>query len=178
MRYALIREMDVSNGEGLGVSLFVQGCPFHCIGCFNQETWDFNGGQEWTKEVQKKFFDLVERPYVKRISILGGEPLANENVEDVLKLVLKLKQRYPFKKIWIYSGYTYESIKEKEFEYGAHSSRGLIIETADVLVDGRFDIDKQDINHKQIKFAGSTNQRIIDLQKSFKQGRVVLYTLD
>lgn len=178
MRYALIREMDVSNGEGLGVSLFVQGCPFHCIGCFNQETWDFNGGQEWTKEVQKKFFDLVERPYVKRISILGGEPLANENVEDVLKLVLKLKQRYPFKKIWIYTGYTYESIKEKDFEGGAHSSRGLIIETADVLVDGRFDIDKQDINHKQIKFAGSTNQRIIDLQKSFKQGKIVLYTLD
>ena len=87
MRYSQIREMDISNGEGIGVSLFVQGCHFHCKGCFNQETWDFNGGKQWTKETKNKFVELAGKPYVKRISILGGEPLADENITEVYFLL-------------------------------------------------------------------------------------------
>ena len=95
MRYAKIREMDISNGEGIGVSLFVQGCHFHCKGCFNPETWDFNGGNEWTDEVENKFIELAGLPYIKRISILGGEPLANENAISVCSIIQRLKNTYP-----------------------------------------------------------------------------------
>ena len=169
MRYALIREMDISNGEGIGVSLFVQGCHFHCKGCFNQETWDFNGGKEWTEEIENKFFELVNRPYVRRISILGGEPLADENVDGVLNLILKLKQKYPFKKIWLYTGYTYEAIKEKEYDSGAHLSRGIILDTVDVLVDGTYIKEQRDIT---LSFRGSRNQRI------WKKGEDGLWNID
>lgn len=87
--------MDISNGEGVGVALFVQGCHFHCYNCFNFETWDFNGGKRWTDEVKNKFLDLINKPYIKRVSILGGEPLANENVESILNLVKEIRKRYP-----------------------------------------------------------------------------------
>ena len=132
--------MDISNGEGVGVALFVQGCPFnpHCYNCFNPNTWDFNGGKEWTTEVKEKFLELIDRPYIKRVSILGGEPLADENLDDVLDLVTEINKRYNFQKfdsanpckmgvpkvknsdeirlsfpnksIWIYSGYTWNQV--------------------------------------------------------------------
>ena len=110
MRYSKIREMDVSNGEGLGVSLFVQGCHFHCRGCFNPETWDFSGGKEWTNEIKNKFLELAGRSYINRISILGGEPLCDENVTDVLLLIKELKTKYPNKNIWLYTGYNFDEI--------------------------------------------------------------------
>lgn len=94
MRYVSIRKLDISNGEGLGVSLFVQGCHFHCQNCFNSETWDFDGGKKWTKDVKNKFLKLSESPYINRISILGGEPLANENLESVLDLVTEIRKKY------------------------------------------------------------------------------------
>ena len=99
MRYASIRELDISNGEGVGVALFVQGCHFHCYNCFNSETWDFNGGKEWTPEVKEKFLELIDRPYIKRVSILGGEPLADENLDGVLDLVTEINKRYNFQKV-------------------------------------------------------------------------------
>ena len=101
IRYASIREMDISNGEGVGVALFVQGCPFnpHCYNCFNPDTWDFNGGKEWTTEVKEKFLELIDRPYIKRVSILGGEPLAYENLDGVLDLVTEINKRYNFQKV-------------------------------------------------------------------------------
>lgn len=95
MRYASIRNLDISNGEGVGVSLFVQGCDRHCFNCFNSDTWDFNGGKEWTEEVKNKFFGLIDRPYIRRISILGGEPLAEQNLDDVLSLIKKIREKYP-----------------------------------------------------------------------------------
>ena len=97
MRYAQIRSMDVSNGEGVGVSLFVQGCTFHCKNCFNSETWDFNGGKEWTEETKEKLIGLIARPYIKRVSILGGEPLAKQNLDDVLKLIKEIRISFPKK---------------------------------------------------------------------------------
>ena len=99
IHYASIRNLDISNGEGIGVALFVQGCHFHCYNCFNTETWDFNGGKEWTTEVKEKFLELIDKPYIKRVSILGGEPLADENLDDVLDLVTEINKRYNFQKV-------------------------------------------------------------------------------
>lgn len=149
MRYALMRKMDISNGAFVGVSLFVQGCHFHCKNCFNEETWDFKGGHEWTQETKERFLELMHKPYIKRISILGGEPLANENVEDVVDLMKTIVQKYPDKDIWVYSGYTMEAIKK----------RGLddVLKYADVIVDGQYVDELRDI---RLKWRGSSNQRI------------------
>lgn len=179
MKYASIRELDISNGEGIGISLFVQGCSFHCKGCFNQDTWDFNGGNEWTKEVENKFLDLASRPYIKRISILGGEPLDNKNVEDLCSLINKIKFIFPDKAIWLFTGFKWNQILYPIVTDDFNLERGKIIncrrqiaETCDVVVDGQFEEDKRDLT---LKFRGSTNQRVIDVQESLKQNKVVLY---
>lgn len=193
MRYASIRSFDISNGEGVGVSLFVQGCHFHCKNCFNKETWDFNGGKEFTEEIENKFFELIDRPYIQRVSILGGEPLANENINDVLKLVNKIRLLFPQKTIWLYSGYQVkEMFKSQYFVLEPSASnialnasdrevveaslkdkmRNEIIKQCDVLVDGRFVDYLKDLT---LKFCGSTNQKVIDVKKSLKENKVVLY---
>lgn len=163
MRYAKIREMDISNGEGIGVSLFVQGCHFHCKGCFNQETWDFNGGEPWTEEVKAEFMRLVKKPYVKRVSILGGEPLSDENAMYVLDLIISIKSKFPNIQIWLYTGYTVKEIVTSLIECSSVIDvyKVFCLLFSDVVVDGRFEIDKQDDMNKNIVFAGSTNQRVI-----------------
>ena len=110
MNYAQIRYMDISNGEGIGVSLFVQGCKFYCYNCFNQETWDINGGKPFTDKTQKLFFDLIDHPYITRISFLGGSPLIDENVITINNLICQIKDVFPDKKIWLYTGFLYEDI--------------------------------------------------------------------
>lgn len=95
MRYSSMRNLDISNGEGVGVSLFVQGCPFHCKNCFNSDTWDFNGGKEWTEETKNRFLELIDRPYIKRVSLLGGECLAEQNLDGVLDLIRTIREKYP-----------------------------------------------------------------------------------
>ena len=211
MRYASIRKLDISNGEGIGASLFVQGCHFHCKNCFNKNTWDFYGGKEWTKDVEKKFMQLVESSYIKRISILGGEPLANENLKDVSDLVSELRVKYPKmekrdttysdkdnskyniliknsdeirlscqeKTIWLYSGYTWEQIMYPVVTDDFNPERDKIlkmrqdiVKQCDVLVDGRYEEDKRDVTYH---WAGSTNQRVIDVQETLKQGKVILW---
>lgn len=163
MRYAQIRSMDISDGEGVGVSLFVQGCPFHCKNCFNSETWDFNGGKEWTEETKNKFMELIDRPYIKRVSILGGEPLANKNYLTIRCLLKEIKDKFPNKQIWLYSGYNFEHLSREQF-------RTIIY--VDVLVDGEYIDEQKDIT---LKWRGSNNQRVINVQESLKQGKVVLY---
>lgn len=172
MNYALIREMDISNGLGIGVSLFVQGCHFHCKGCFNPETWDFNGGKPWTEETEEKFIELAKRSYVKRISILGGEPLADQNVQDVCKLIQRIKAEVPDKAIWLYTGYQFENIYESVVANGSRHDlqRWIAVVFSDILVDGQFQIDKQDAFHKDVVFAGSTNQRVIDVRRTIENG--------
>lgn len=167
MRYAQIRKMDISNGEGIGVALFVQGCHFHCKNCFNQETWDFNGGKLWTAEVKNKFMELVSRPYVKRVSILGGEPLVDENVKEVLELVLAIKSSFPEKKIWLYTGYTIEAIikKRTDFPNTFDKNRWSVMLFIDVMVDGEYVDELQDFN---LKWKGSSNQRVIDMERSWR----------
>lgn len=178
MRYAQIRSLDISNGEGIGVSLFVQGCNFHCYNCFNSETWDFSGGKEWTPQVREHFLALIDKPYIKRVSILGGEPLAKENAHGVFDIVKRIRQFYGNdKKLWLYSGHTWETIMnynqscvEKIEEI--YSIRKNIISLCDIMIDGRF-IDSQ--KNSTLKWRGSQNQRVIDIQNSIKKSTVVLY---
>lgn len=177
MRYSSIRNMDISNGENIGVSLFVQGCPFHCYNCFNSDTWDFNGGKVWTKETKNKFLKLIDRPYIKRVSLLGGECLAEQNLSDVLSLVEDIRNLFPNKTIWLYTGYTWEDLIDGihyplDAAWEDRVLRKSIIELCDVLVDGEYIDEQRDVT---LKWRGSSNQRVIDIQKSFKQGKVVLY---
>jgi anaerobic ribonucleoside-triphosphate reductase activating protein len=179
MRYSKIREMDVSNGEGLGISLFVQGCHFHCRGCFNPETWDFSGGKEWNKQVEQQFLHLASKPYINRISILGGEPLCDENVLYVCDLVDKLKQLYPDKKIWVYTGYKYEDIINLSVPFYKQNwndiNRIKLVHMVDVLVDGQFQLENQDLYNEHIVWAGSTNQRVIDIPATLSDGKIHIY---
>ena len=175
MRYASMRSLDISNGENVGVSLFVQGCHFHCYNCFNSNTWDFDSGKEWTEETENKFMELINRPYIKRISILGGEPLADENVMTINTLLTQIKKDFSNKIIWIYSGYTWEQIFDNHQHVEVSSinkNRQDVIFNSDILVDGRFINSKKDIT---LKWRGSSNQRVIDVKKSIKENKIILY---
>lgn len=170
MRYAQITPFEVCNGKGAGVSLFVQGCRFQCKGCFNQDAWDFNGGKEWTEEIEEKLFELVDRPYIKRISILGGEPLADEHVDKVYDLILKIKDRFPDKTIWLYTGYNFENIINRSLIGTYAIYRRKIVSECDVVVDGKFIEELRDIT---LRFKGSKNQRVIDIKESLRQNEIV-----
>lgn len=152
MRYAQMRTLDVSNGVGVGIALFVQGCPFHCPGCFNQETWDFNGGMEWTQELRDEFISLADRPYIRRISFLGGEPMADENYEEVISIMKELKQRHPDKQIWLYTGFDWDLLC---------SVRPEIKTVVDVVVAGPYIERLKDVGNRITHWAGSTNQKVI-----------------
>lgn len=128
----------------------MQGCPFRCYNCFNPETWDFNSGKKWTEDIEKQFIKLADRPYIKRVSILGGEPLADQNVQDVLNLVNKIRLLLPDKTIWLYTGYTLT-------ECLSHPTRQEIISKCDIIVDGRYVDGLKDIT---LKWRGSSNQKI------------------
>ena len=170
--------MDIANGEGIGISLFVQGCKFFCKNCFNSSAWDFNGGKEWTQQKEDEFLSLADKPSIKRISILGGEPLADENLSGVLSLVNKIRHLYgDTKTIWLYTGYTWEEIIDNQFEdlgngYVRWSDRASIVCQCDILVDGRFIDEQKDLS---LKWRGSRNQRVLDIKKSFKSRNAVLY---
>ena len=207
IHYASIRNLDISNGEGIGVALFVQGCHFHCYNCFNTETWDFNGGKEWTPEVKEKILELIDKSYIKRVSILGGEPLADENLDDILDLVTEINKRYNFQKvdfanpykmgvsevgntdkirllfpnksIWLYTGYTWNQVMNPVITDDFNPSRDEllrkrkeIVKQCTVMVDGRY-IDSQ--RNPSKKWAGSDNQRVIDIRKSLEQNKIILY---
>ena len=166
MRYAQIRSMDISNGEGVGVSLFVQGCPFHCKNCFKSETWDFSGGKEWTEKTKNKFIELIDRPYIKRVSFLGGECLAEQNLDEVLNPTQQIRISFPEKTIWLYTGYELsEIIKQEQYEKvsgipSVWSKRWKIISNIDVLVDGEYIDEQKDLT---LKWRGSKNQHVIDV---------------
>lgn len=160
MRYAKIRKMDISNGPGVRVSLFVQGCTFNCKNCFNPETHDFNGGKEFTDEVFEHILDLCDNENVEGLSILGGEPMHPKNIEGVTKLAKKFKERFPEKNLWAWTGYLFDKyLKDKE-----------IVKYLDVLVDGQYVDELHDFT---LKWRGSSNQRVIDVQRSIKEEKVV-----
>ena len=184
MRFASMRNLDISNGEGVGVSLFVQGCDRHCFNCFNPDTWDFNGGKEWTEGTKNKFIKLIDRPYINRISVLGGEPLAEQNLDEVLSLIKEIRISFPEKTIWLYTGFCWNDIMcsfaglqadcvvldKKDIE--AWKKRREIISNVDVLVDGEYIDEQRDIT---LKWRGSSNQRVIDAKQSLAQNKIVLY---
>ncbi len=156
MRYAQIRKCDVANGAGIRTSLYVQGCSRHCKGCFNPETWDFAGGKLWTKAVEKEFLELIGKPHIVGVTILGGEPLEPQTRMDILELLKVIRSQYPKKNIWIYSSYLYEELLEECLE---------ILQNIDILVDGMF---VEELKDAKLKFRGSSNQRVIDVQKSLQ----------
>ena len=183
MNYAQIRSMDISNGEGIGVSLFVQGCDFHCKNCFNSETWEFSKGQEWNDKTKNQFLKLIETPFIQRVSILGGEPLHPQNVQNVLKIVDEIRVSYPAKNIWLYTGYTWEEIwikdniktddKVKDMRGKAIKNlRRQVVRMCDVLIDGRYVDELRDVS---VHWRGSSNQRVINVQETLKQNQIVLW---
>ncbi len=161
MRYSKIRKMDISNGPGVRVSIFMQGCSFHCKNCFNPETWDFESGKEFTDDTIKKVLELSNKDYVKGLSILGGEPMHPNNIEGTTKLAKAFKEKYPDKTVWAWSGFLFDrDLKDKE-----------AMKYIDVLVDGQY---KDELHNPKLDWRGSSNQRVINVQESLKQNKVVL----
>ena len=163
MRFAQIRKEDISNGPGIRVSLFVQGCNRHCDGCFNPETWDYSKGQIFNRRIQELFLDLGKEKKITGFSILGGEPLDQD--KRMLELIKKIKERYPDKTIWMWTGHTYEDLTDKQME---------IVKLIDVLVDGPFIISQRCPGKR---FRGSMNQRIIDIKKTLESGTITIHDL-
>ena len=162
MRYNLIRKMDISDGPGVRASIFMQGCEFHCKNCFNKETWDFEGGKEFTDDTIKEVLDICAQPHIKGLSILGGEPMHPNNIDGTTKLAKAFKEKYPEKNIWAWSGFKFdEYLKDKE-----------IAKYLDVVVDGQY---KDELHDFRLKWRGSSNQRVIDVQKSLQENKIVLY---
>jgi anaerobic ribonucleoside-triphosphate reductase activating protein len=152
--------MDISNGPGVRISIFMQGCHFHCKDCFNSETWDFEGGKEFTDETINRVLELCDKEYIKGLSILGGEPLHPKNIEGTTRLAKKFKEKFDDKTIWVWSGFLFETVNKDTLKY------------IDVLVDGQF---KTELFNPTLKYKGSSNQRVIDVQKSLKNNSICLY---
>ena len=161
MRYNKIRKMDISNGPGVRVSIFLQGCEFHCKNCFNPETWDFTGGKDFTDETIEKVLNACDKEYIEGLSILGGEPMHPKNIQGTTKLAKAFKEKFPQKSLWAWSGFTYEKyLKDKE-----------VLKYLDVLVDGQY---MDELHNPTLKWRGSSNQRVIDVPNTLKKNEVVL----
>ena len=161
MNYAGLKTTDIANGPGVRVTLFVSGCRRHCKNCFNKETWDFNYGNPFEKETMNTIIDALGKEYIEGFSLLGGEPFEKENRETVLNIVRTVKEKFPNKTIWCYSGFTFEELID--------DARN-ILEYVDVLVDGAFIEEKKNL---RLQFRGSENQRLIDVKKTLECGNVV-----
>ncbi|VYT91076.1 anaerobic ribonucleoside-triphosphate reductase activating protein [Clostridium tertium] len=162
MNCAKIRKFDVSNGPGIRTTLFVSGCTNNCEGCFNKDLQDFNYGEKWTKEKEDEFLSFVKNDNVVGVNILGGEPMDQVMDEDLPNLLKRIKVETN-KSIWLWSGYIYEDIIED-------INKRNILSYADVLIDGRFQIEKRNIS---LKYRGSSNQRVIDIKRSIEENTVV-----
>lgn len=192
MNYATIKKTDVANGPGIRVSLFVSGCTHQCKGCFNREAWDFGYGQRFTQETEQEILEALSPDYIRGLSLLGGEPMEPQNRGTVLSLVKKVRERYPKKDIWCYTGYDYEKdllawmeqeadrevLQQRRGEGAISQQRengtgqmAQLLSLIDVLVDGEFVEEKKNL---RLAFRGSDNQRLIDVKESLRQGRTVI----
>lgn len=170
MNYADIKQYDVANGPGIRVSLFVSGCTHHCKNCFNKETWDFNFGTEFTEKEIGRIIEYMKPSYVQGITLLGGEPMEYVNQKGLLPLVRKIKQTYPEKNIWCFTGYLFDKdIMERMYMKWPETRE--LLSYFDVMVDGKF---VEELKSLALKFKGSSNQRTIDVKKSLEQKKVVL----
>lgn len=170
MNYAAIKKNDIANGPGVRVSLFVSGCRHHCRNCFNREAWDFSYGQPFTQETVDELLTALSPSYVAGLSLLGGEPLEPENQEALLSLVRRFRERFPYKNLWCYTGFTFETDLLTGTVGNPETLRSLL-SCIDVLVDGRF---VEELKDAGLIFRGSSNQNIIDVPKSLKAGKTVL----
>lgn len=176
--YMKIKNFDIADGEGIGVSIFLSGCSIHCKGCFNKEAWDFNAGQPFTYETLGYLMELCGNEHISHLSILGGDGFAPQNIATTYMICKEFKKRYPNKKIWCWTGYNYEYLLSEEYQLSLpmldyiDDIAFLTLQLIDVLVDGRFIEEQKDLS---LKWCGSTNQRVIDVQKTIDECEVVLY---
>lgn len=161
MKYSQIRSLDIANGPGCRISIFVSGCEHRCKNCFNPETWNFDHGKEFIEDTLDGILELAKPSYIAGLSVLGGEPVHPRNLPEVLKLTRKFKEVYPEKDIWLWTGYQLEDVFEDLADSGI-----------DVVVDGKFVEELKDL---RLKFRGSSNQRIINLKETIRTGDIVLY---
>lgn len=172
MNYGEIKSFDIANGEGVRVSLFVSGCTHHCKNCFNKETWDFNFGKPFTKEVEDSIIEMLASNYIDGFSLLGGEPFEPQNQRVLTPFLKRIKENFPNKSIWCYTGYLFDDELLSESRARCECTDEML-SLIDVLVDGEF---VQDLYNITLAFRGSENQRIIDVQKSLETGEVCFYT--
>lgn len=174
MKYLEIKEYDIANGPGVRTSLFVSGCTHHCKGCFNPESWDFNNGMEFNEDTTNRILESLSYDYIDGFSLLGGEPFEEENQECLTKLLRIIKDKYPDKSVWCYTGYLFDKDildnMVKNFPYTKE-----MLNYIDIIVDGKFILEKKDLS---IIFRGSSNQRIIDVQASLKNKKIILSEYD
>lgn len=171
MNYASIKIMDVANGPGVRMSLFVSGCTHYCKGCFNEEAWDFNYGEPFTQKETDYIIEYVSSPYIAGLTILGGEPMEHVNQQGLLSLLRQLREKCPDKSVWCFTGYDFEKdiVGRMIQEYPETQE---LLSYIDVMVDGKFVEELKDLS---IRFRGSSNQRIIMVKESLEQGEVVLW---
>ena len=174
MNYATIKPFDVANGPGVRVSLFVSGCTHRCKGCFNEEAWDFSYGEEFTDSSLQRILEALKPSYIKGFSLLGGEPFEPRNQKVLADVLEKIKEAYPEKDIWCYTGYIYE----KDLLSGRLCDKNItekMLRNIDILVDGKF---VEELKNLKLRFKGSENQRIIDLKKTEETGIITLWEGD
>ena len=173
MNYGEIKKIDIANGEGVRVTLFVSGCRIHCPGCFNSCTWNFDYGKPFTEETEKEVMEALDKDFISGLTVLGGEPFEKENQLPLISLLEKIKAEYPKKDIWCYTGFLFDKELLGSSRAKTENTRDML-SLIDVLVDGRFVEEKKDIS---LKFRGSSNQRIIDVKASLKSGETIEYKL-
>lgn len=162
MNYAALKKFDIANGPGVRVSLFVSGCRHHCKNCFNREAWDFDFGRPFTKQTEEEILAELDKDYIKGLSLLGGEPFEPENRAALTQLLKRVREKYPQKTVWCYTGF--------EFERLTDPTAKAMLSLIDVLVDGKF---VEGLKSPDLIFRGSSNQRIIDVKKSLEAGEVI-----
>ena len=171
MNYAEIKTCDIANGPGVRTSLFVSGCTHRCQNCFNEIAWDFNYGEPFTKETEDYILETLKPDYIKGLTLLGGEPMEHVNQIGLLPFIRRVKEIYPQKSIWCFTGYTFETdILDRMCKEYAETAE--LISSFDVIVDGKF---VQELRNLMLKFRGSENQRIIKVQESLKEGKTILW---
>ena len=170
MFYGEIKKVDIANGTGVRVSLFVSGCTHRCKGCFNPDTWSFTFGKEYTEETENEIIEALRPTYIEGLSLLGGEPFEPENQKTLVSLLKRVRQELPDKNIWCYSGYTIEELTGQKKSRAFTDTTLEMLSLIDVLVDGEFVEELKDIS---LQFRGSSNQRIIDIKESIKTNSVI-----
>lgn len=171
MHYGEIKNCDIANGIGVRVSLFVSGCTNHCEGCFQPETWDFNYGNDFTEETENRILEMLAPDYICGLTVLGGEPFEPENQRVLVDFLREVRRKYPEKSIWCFTGFTLEMLETEGTHCHCEATEEML-SLIDVLVDGRFDKNKKNIS---LRFRGSENQRLIDLNLTRECGTLTLW---